>query len=236
MSAAASSWGFEDGTVSIIGKKTGVGGGLKEKYVLTAACNIRCGCADMYIVFRLAENKALSKPVSVGASETLRIILTTREDRKAKRPHQAFLNLKDPKSNLETSYAFQVKESGKGKVELVSYVDVNGNPRTLLTGTLQSHKDIPIQLLSSPGPLTASVVIASFGTSKPYSSHAFDLSIALDPSSPLPSQEKPLRYGKLPEIHHIFKSDPTSPPKIITLVFTAAVATTLPILLIAVCT
>ena len=62
------------------------------------------------------------------------------------------------------------------------------------------------------------------------------MSISLDPNSPLPSTEKPLRYGKLPEIHHIFKSDPTSPPKIITIVFTAAVMAALPVLLGAVST
>ncbi len=99
----------------------------------------------------------------------------------------------------------------------------------LLTGCNQSQKDLPSQLLSSAGPLEASLVVASFGSSKPYNSRAFDLSIVLD--SPLPAQDKPLRYGKLPEIHHIFKSDPTSPPKFITIVFTAAVVFALPVLL-----
>ena len=31
--SAASSWSFEDGTVTIQGKGSGVGGGVKEKYV-----------------------------------------------------------------------------------------------------------------------------------------------------------------------------------------------------------
>ena len=79
-------------------------------------------------------------------------------------------------------------------------------------------------------------MIASFGSSKPYNAKAFDIAIQLDPGSPLPASEKPLRYGKLPEIHHIFKSDPKSPPKIITLVFAAAVIAALPILLGAVST
>ncbi len=83
--------------------------------------------------------------------------------------------------------------------------------------------------MSSSSPLQASLVVASFGSSTPYNSKAFDLKIELD--APLPDAEKPLRYGKLPEIHHIFKSDPTSPPKIITVVFTAAVVLTLPVLL-----
>lgn len=58
----------------------------------------------------------------------------------------------------------------------------------------------------------------------------FPLSIATDPSIPLPASEKPLRYGKLPEIHHIFKSDPRSPSIIFSLAFTGAVLATLPAL------
>ncbi|KAL8907732.1 MAG: hypothetical protein Q9207_001215 [Kuettlingeria erythrocarpa] len=185
----AASWGFDDATVLIHGKKAGVGGGAKEK---------------------LVENKALPEPIVLGASDTLKLLLTTKEGKKASRPHQAFLLLCEPKSNLDTSFPLSVKESGKGKLEL-------------------SQKDLPSQFLTAKT-LSASLVIASFGTSKPYRSPAFDIRIELDPSAPPSSVEKPLRYGKLPEIHHIFKSDPTSPPKIITLVFTAAVVVALPAL------
>ena len=170
----------------------------------------------------------MSKPVSLGASDSLKILLTTSENKKAKRPHQAFLNLRDSKNDLETSLTFQVKENGKAKIDLVStecQAQATGADR------IQSQKDIPTQLLASPEPLEATLVIASFGSSTPYKSKAFDLSIKLDTTSPQPPQEKPLRYGKLPEIHHIFKSDPTSPPKIITLVFVAAVLVALPALL-----
>ena len=98
----------------------------------------------------------------------------------------------------------------------------------------QASKDIPTQLLSSPKPLRASLIIASFGSAKPYNGHVFDLSV--DAEAGLPSSEqKPMRYGKLPEIHHIFKTDPKSPPKIITLVFTAAIVAALPLLVITVC-
>jgi oligosaccharyltransferase complex subunit delta (ribophorin II) len=37
------------------------------------------------------------------------------------------------------------------------------------------------------------------------------LTIELDPNIPIPAAENPVRYGKLPEIHHIFRSDPKSP-------------------------
>jgi oligosaccharyltransferase complex subunit delta (ribophorin II) len=48
--------------------------------------------------------------------------LTTQEGRSAKRPHQAFLLLKDPTTGLDISYPFNVKDNGKSKVEVVSLV------------------------------------------------------------------------------------------------------------------
>lgn len=106
----------------------------------------------------------------------------------------------------------------------------------MLIRTMKTQKDLPLPFLTSTTPLSASVVIASFGSSKPYNGHAFDLSIEIDPNSPPSSQETPLRYGKLPEIHHTFKSEPKSPPKIITMVFTVIVIAALPVLASAVST
>ncbi|KAK7894537.1 hypothetical protein LTR67_006298 [Exophiala xenobiotica] len=170
-SAAAASWSFADGSVNVVAKGAGVGGGLKEQ---------------------LAPSKALSKPVTVGAADTLKITLTTQDGKTAKRPHQAFLLLQDSSKKLDISYPFSVKESGKAKLEL-------------------THKDLPSQFLRSSSPLSASIVIASFGSSEGYNSEAFPLTIELDPNIPIPAAEKPVRYGKLPEIHHIFRSDPKSP-------------------------
>lgn len=39
------------------------------------------------------------------------------------------------------------------------------------------------------------------------------------------------RYGKQSEIHHIFRDDPKSPPRLISLVFTLAVLGMLPVLI-----
>ena len=77
----------------------------------------------------------------------------------------------------------------------------------------------------------ASIVIGSFGASAPYKSKVFDLRVARDDNAPVAVVEAPLRYAAEAEIHHMFKSDPKSPPKIITIVFAAAVAGALPILL-----
>ena len=68
---------------------------------------------------RLIDSKPLSKPVRLGASETLKIVLTTQEGKTAKRPHQAFLLLKDQSTGLDVSYPFTVKDSGKAKVDIV---------------------------------------------------------------------------------------------------------------------
>ncbi|KAK5144014.1 hypothetical protein LTR04_001702 [Oleoguttula sp. CCFEE 6159] len=189
--SAASSWGFEDATLSVQGKGSGVGNGLKEK---------------------LDPSTPLSKFVSLGASDTLKIILTASEDKTPKKPHQALLTLREASSGLEESYPFSVKDTGKAKVEV-------------------THKDLPIQLLSSSQPLSASLVIGSFGSATPLQKHVFDLTIQRDPNTPLAIPSPPLRYGQLPEIHHIFRSDPKNPPKIISLFFTLAVLATLPVLL-----
>ncbi|OAL05810.1 hypothetical protein IQ06DRAFT_240172 [Phaeosphaeriaceae sp. SRC1lsM3a] len=188
--SAASSWSFEDATVSVNGKGAGVGTGSKDK---------------------LSPSTPLGKSVSLGASDSLKLLLTTVDGKTAKRPHQAFLTLTDPTTGLEESFVFDVKESGKAKVNL-------------------AHKDLPYQFLTSSKPIAASIVIGSFGSSTPYKSKAFDLQVSPDPNAPVTVPEAPLRYAAEPEIHHIFRSDPKSPPKIITIVFAAAVAASLPVL------
>ncbi|KAI9807943.1 MAG: hypothetical protein M1825_005249 [Sarcosagium campestre] len=205
--AASSTWGFEDGSLTVQAKGTGVGAGAKEKYGQS--------CPEILFQksFLLSSTKPLPKPVKLGATDTLKISLTATEDRKPKQPHQVFLAIKDSNSGLETSYAFSVKENGKSKAEL-------------------THKEIPGQLLAASQPLKATLIIASFDNAKGLISHAFDLNVASSSAGSSSDTEKPLRYGKLPEIHHIFRADPKSPPKIISLVFTAAVVAALPILFI----
>ncbi|KAF1350093.1 Oligosaccharyltransferase subunit Ribophorin II-domain-containing protein [Delphinella strobiligena] len=189
--AAASPWGFEDATVSISTKGTGVGGAFKEK---------------------LSPHKQLSKDVALGAADTLKVILTTTEGDAPKRPHQAFLSIREPKTGLEESFPFSIKESGKGKVEV-------------------TQKDLPVQLLTAGLPLEAKIVIASFGSSTAYYKKAFEINVGLDPNAPIAVPEAPTRYGKLAEIHHIFRADPQSPPKIVSTVFALAIAATFPVLL-----
>lgn len=68
---------------------------------------------------RLSDHVPLAKDVSLGPADTLKIIITATENGAAKRPHQAFLLLRDQDTGLETTFPFSVKDSGKGKVDFV---------------------------------------------------------------------------------------------------------------------
>ncbi len=167
--------------------------------------------------------------MDLGPNDSLKVILTTQEGKSAKRPHQAFLLLRDSSSNLDVSYPLSIKESGKAKVDLVRgqiLVRYEHN----LTAT-QTQKELPTQFLKSQSKVSASLVIASFGSSAGYNSEAFSLNVISDKGVPAGTTEKPLRYGKLPEIHHIFRADPKSPNVLISTIFTLGAIAALPILL-----
>ncbi|KAF7554114.1 hypothetical protein G7046_g6909 [Stylonectria norvegica] len=183
---AASAWGFSDASVSVTSKKAAA---VTEKF---------------------SEKNPVKKTLSFGHADTIKVSLTTKDGSKAKRPHQAFLVVKES-SGLEAPYPLTLKESGKGTVEF-------------------THKDLPAQLLLSKTPLQASLILGSFGSSKGSVSPLFEIDVQLDTNAPAPGYEAPLRYGKVPEIHHTFRADPKSPPKIISLVFALAVLAAVPAL------
>jgi len=89
-----------------------------------------------------------------------------------------------------------------------------------------------VQLLIAKKPLQASIVIGSFGSAAGLASEVFTLEFRTDPNSPPQVYEAPLRYSQQPEIHHIYRSDARSPPKLISIFFVAAVLVTLPALLL----
>lgn len=91
-----------------------------------------------------------------------------------------------------------------------------------------------MQLALAKQPLRASIVIASFGSAQGYAAPVFDLTLQVDASAAPPVYEASERYGKLPEIHHIFRADPQSPPKLVSLFFVLVVAATLPALFVGV--
>lgn len=55
----------------------------------------------------------------LAATDSIKVVLTATEGGSPKRPHQAFLSLLDQDTGLEATFPFSMKETGKGKVELV---------------------------------------------------------------------------------------------------------------------
>ncbi|PHH89801.1 hypothetical protein CDD83_5233 [Cordyceps sp. RAO-2017] len=186
--SAAATWTFSDGTIAVSAKAAD---GVVEKF--TSAERVK-------------------KAVTLGHQDTIKVSLTTKDGAKAKRPHQAFLVLRE-ESGLEAPFPLTVKDSGKATVQI-------------------TQRDLPIQLLFSSTPLRASIVLGSAGSVAGSVTPVFDVSVKKDLNSPLPEYEAPLRYGPLPEIHHIFRADPKNPPRIVSIVFTLAVLATVPALFI----
>ena len=71
---------------------------------------------------RFGPKSPLETPITLNAQDTLTVSLTAKDSGKAKRPHQAFLLLKD-ESGLEAPFPLSVKDSGKAKVQIVRCID-----------------------------------------------------------------------------------------------------------------
>ncbi|KFY63408.1 hypothetical protein V496_03969 [Pseudogymnoascus sp. VKM F-4515 (FW-2607)] len=153
-------------------------------------------------------SKPLAQPVAFGPAETLKLALTTTATTPS-RPHQAFLTLTDPTTGLSTSFALQTRTTGAAVLEL-------------------PYASLPSALLSSPS-LSASLVLGSFGSAPASETTIFNIALSADEGAA--QVAKPVRYGKLPEIHHIFAPDQSSPPRVISVFFALAVLGTLPVLL-----
>ncbi|KAI1261428.1 Oligosaccharyltransferase subunit Ribophorin II-domain-containing protein [Xylariaceae sp. FL1019] len=163
---------------------------------------------------KFSETSPLAQPVTLGSADSVKIFLTAKDGGKGKRPHQAFVILHDPVTRLDAPFPMTVKETGKAVVEI-------------------KHADLPLQHATTTAPLQASVQIGSFGSSAAINKPIFSVALKNDPNVAPPVYEKPLRYGKLEEIHHTFRDDPKNPPKVISLFFALAVLATLPVLAVA---
>lgn len=116
---AASSWSFDDGNLAVSAKKASEG--IKEKYATLA--NVSCVLMLTAFYHRLNAKSPVSKPVALGGTDTLKVTLTAKENGKAKRPHQAFVVLKEQDSGLEVPFPLTTKENGKAVVQIVRAAD-----------------------------------------------------------------------------------------------------------------
>jgi len=67
----------------------------------------------------LSQKSPLSTTLSLGSTDALKITLTAKDNGKAKRPHQAFVVLKEQDSGLEAPFPLTVKDNGKAVVTIV---------------------------------------------------------------------------------------------------------------------
>lgn len=142
-SGAQSTWAYTDATVSVQTKGTGVGAGLKEQY---GDDSTAAGVYSNRYRNRIPDNKPLSKLVSLGDADNLKLALTSQEGRTQKRAHQTFLLLNDPETGLDIAYPFTVKENGKSRLELVLPSDHATTAANTIVDTKRPPDPIPLRL------------------------------------------------------------------------------------------
>ncbi|PHH50582.1 Dolichyl-diphosphooligosaccharide--protein glycosyltransferase subunit 2 [Ceratocystis fimbriata CBS 114723] len=152
-------------------------------------------------------SKPSSLTLDVTPADNIIVSLSPSLDGKVLKPHQVMLMLRDIDSGLEAPFGFAVRESGKSIAKL-------------------TFRDIPTPLQKA-SKLEAHLILGSFGSEKPLNKPIFSIAPKPDDKTPF---EAPGRYEKKSEINHIFRPDPQSPPKTVSLVFALAVVTALPIL------
>ncbi|KAK9240648.1 hypothetical protein V1525DRAFT_353148 [Lipomyces kononenkoae] len=145
----------------------------------------------------------LPKIVSLPSSALARIRLVVRSDLtpdQNNRPHQAYASIEDPVTKLETSFPIDVRENGRGRVDI-------------------DYKMIPAALLGPSKPLTVKIILASFGKESP-------LKVEIGQIQPIysgPEPVGPVRFGPKPEIIHTFRSDPKFVSPTVSILFSAIV-------------
>jgi oligosaccharyltransferase complex subunit delta (ribophorin II) len=71
------------------------------------------------LICRLNVKKPLSKAITFSSSDTIKISVTAKDNGKGKRPHQAFVVLKDVDSGLEAPFPLNTKDTGKAVGQIV---------------------------------------------------------------------------------------------------------------------
>lgn len=119
---AASSWGFDEAILTITSAEgRGAQPSYSDKYV-TRGCKLSPNrTITNCCLHRLSDHVPLSKSIPFRPTEKLKILLSATEDGKPKRPHQAFLMVRDQDTGLEISFPFTMNDNGRGPVEFVRF-------------------------------------------------------------------------------------------------------------------
>ncbi|KAG9292259.1 hypothetical protein G9A89_009071, partial [Geosiphon pyriformis] len=148
----------------------------------------------------------LESPLQLVEDDNLKIILTIRDLKNEKvfhQPHQAFLTLTNEKTNAQAVLILQVRDNGKARLEL----DMKSAPRELIMASADYTLDLIIGTFSSNHPIKYTIGTAHIKVLKK------------------PSLPPPIKYGPLPEIHHIFKESERLAPIWLTYSFVIIVLT-----------
>lgn len=84
---------------------------------------------------RFTSKTLVTKPLSLGSTDTLKISLTAKDNGQGKRPHQAFVILKEKETGLEAPFPLTVKESGKAVASIVRQMETSRFRQPMLTRT-----------------------------------------------------------------------------------------------------
>ncbi|KAK9481293.1 hypothetical protein V1514DRAFT_345614 [Lipomyces japonicus] len=177
---AASAWNLVDGSLSIVDQRSGV---------------LESGS--------FTQSRPLNTQLSLLLGTVARIKFSTRSEAVEAvnhKPHQAYVIVKDSSTGLETAFPAEVRDNGRGKLDI-------------------EYKTIPLALLGQNKTLDLQLVIASFGN---------EASIKISIGSILPqfndvAVQSSIRYGPRPEIIHQFKPDPSFISKPIAIFFSALI-------------
>ena len=71
-------------------------------------------CKNQLIFHSFTPQKPVANPLALTSASTLKVLLTTTEQGKGKKPHQAFLRIASPTNpDLADAFPFTQKESGR---------------------------------------------------------------------------------------------------------------------------
>ena len=80
--------------------------------------------------------------LELSSTDTLRLTFTVTEGGAAARPHQSFILIEDPSTNLDIAIPVPVKSSGKAKLDLVIQILIFLICRTIVIYLLSYYTQI----------------------------------------------------------------------------------------------
>jgi oligosaccharyltransferase complex subunit delta (ribophorin II) len=110
VAVAAGSWTISDATLAV---------GPKGKEPTSSFTYFKVLQFQTDEINSFGASSQVEEILELSPTDTLRLTYTTKEGDKATRPHQSFILVEDPSTNLDIAIPVPVKPSGKAKLDLV---------------------------------------------------------------------------------------------------------------------